>query len=46
MSGKNILAEETDSYTENEIYNILLIGKNGIGDKIYRKDTIIILNLI
>lgn len=39
------LAKDIDSYTEKEIYNILLIGKDGIGEKTSRADTMIILTV-
>lgn len=39
------LAKEIDSYNEKEIYNILLIGKDGIGEKTSRADTMIILTV-
>ena len=45
MLNKSILAKEVDLYTKNEIYNILLIGKDGLGNKISRADTIIILTV-
>lgn len=41
----SVLAKDVDSYTEKEIYNILLIGKDGIGEKISRADTMIILTI-
>lgn len=41
----SILAKETESYEENEIYNILLIGKDGIGEKVSRADAMIILTI-
>lgn len=40
-----VLAKDRDSYTEKEIYNILLIGKDGIGEKTSRADTMIILTI-
>ena len=39
------LAKDINSYTEKEIYNILLIGKDGIGEKTSRADTMIILTV-
>ena len=39
------LAKNINSYTEKEIYNILLIGKDGIGEKTSRADTMIILTV-
>lgn len=41
----SVLAKNIDSYTEKEIYNILLIGKDGIGEKTSRADTMIILTV-
>lgn len=41
----NVLAEGIDSYTEKEIYNILLIGKDSIGEKTSRADSMIILTV-
>ncbi len=41
----DVLAKDIDSCTEKEIYNILLIGKDGIGNKISRADTMIILTI-
>ncbi|WP_343343288.1 LCP family protein [Terrisporobacter petrolearius] len=41
----SVFAKDIDSYTEKEIYNILLIGKDGIGDKTSRADTMIILTI-
>lgn len=41
----SVLAKNIDSYTEKEIYNILLIGKDGVGEKTSRADTMIILTV-
>ena len=40
-----VIANEIDSYKEKEIYNILLIGTDGIEDKSSRADTMIILTI-
>lgn len=42
---KSIEAKDIGSYTEKEIYNILLIGKDGISQKNSRADTMIILTI-
>ena len=41
----SVLAKDINSYTEKEIYNILLIGKDGIGEKTSRADAMIILTI-
>lgn len=41
----NIFAKDINSYREKEIYNILLIGKDGIGERKSRADTMIILTI-
>lgn len=45
VSNNNVFAKSIDSYTEKEVYNILLIGKDGIGEKNSRADTMIILTI-
>lgn len=45
VSNHNVFAKDIDPYTEKEVYNILLIGKDGIGEKNSRADTIIILTI-
>lgn len=42
---KNAFAYDTNSYKDKEIYNVLLIGQDGIGDNITRADSIIILTI-
>ncbi|WP_455538228.1 LCP family protein [Terrisporobacter sp.] len=42
---KNVYAKNKDSYLENRIYNILLVGKDGISRKKSRADTMIILTI-
>ena len=42
---KNAFAHDMDLYKEKEIYNVLLIGQDGIGDNITRADSMIILTI-